>query len=159
MNLRTIAINKLKKRGVDINSLAKLIYDMQIKYNPKITIKDCKKAINGILNKREVIHTILTGISIDECIENKVFDKNLYKIINEDNNLYGIDEVLALSIVNIYGSIAFTSFGYLDKTKPGIIGILDKKGKEKDCCNTFLDDIVCAIVSAGCGKIAHKKKA
>ena len=159
MNLKKIAIQKLKERGVDIKELSKLIYKMQIEYNPKISMTDCNKAINNILSKREVIHTILTGIAIDESIENKTFEKNLYNIINEDNSLYGIDEILALSIVNIYGSIALTSFGYLDKTKPGIIGILDKKGKEKNKCNTFLDDIVCAIVSAGCGKIAHQKKA
>lgn len=159
MNLKKIAIKKLKERGVDIKKLSKLIYEMQKEYNPKINIKDCDKAINNILNKREVTHTILTGIAIDECIENKTFDKCLHNIINEDNSLYGIDEIIALSIVNIYGSIALTSFGYLDKTKPGIIGIIDKKGKENNCCNTFLDDIVCAIVAAGCGKIAHQKKA
>ena len=35
--------------------------------------------------------------------------------------VYGIDEILALSIVNIHGSIALTNFGYADKLKPGII--------------------------------------
>lgn len=159
MNLKKRAIEKMKKRGVDIKELSKLVYKLQIEYNKKISIKDCEKAINSILSKREVLHTILTGIAIDESIENKTFDKDLHNIINEDNSLYGIDEILALSIVNIYGSIALTSFGYLDKTKPGIIGIIDKKGKETGKCNTFLDDIVCAIVGAGCGKIAHQKKA
>lgn len=159
MNLKKITIKKLIERGVDINQLSKIVYEMQIVYNPKITLKECEKAIDNILSKREVIHTILTGIAIDECIEQNNFDEHLYSIINEDNSLYGIDEVLALSIVNIYGSIAFTTFGYLDKTKPGIIGEIDKKGKKENHCNTFLDDIVCAIIGAGCSKIAHQKKA
>jgi len=73
-----------------------------------------------------------------------------------DYGLYGIDEILALSIVNVYGSIGFTNFGYVDKLKPGIIGKLDREGKEAGKCNTFLDDIVGAIAAAAASSIAHR---
>lgn len=159
MNLEKITIDKLSERGVKLSTMADIVFDLQKKYNPNITIKECRKAINSIIKKREVIHAILTGIAIDECVEKKLLMDPLNKIIFEDYSLYGIDEIIALSIVNIYGSIAFTTFGYLDKTKPGIIGELDLQGKKDNCCNTFLDDIVSAIISAGCSKVAHQKKA
>ena len=73
-----------------------------------------------------------------------------------DYGLFGIDEVLALSIVNVYGSVGFTNFGFVDKTKPGIIGKLDDEGKVEGKCNTFIDDIVGAIASAAASSIAHK---
>jgi phosphatidylglycerophosphatase A len=63
---------------------------------------------------------------------------------------------MALSIVNVYGSIGFTNFGYVDKAKPGIIGVLDKEGKEPNRCNTFLDDIVGAMAAAAASSIAHR---
>ena len=46
-----------------------------------------------------------------------------------------------------------------DRLSQSCVMEIDKKGKEKEHCNTFLDDIVCAIISAGCSKVAHQKKA
>ena len=80
----------------------------------------------------------------------------LLSMLLNDYGLYGIDEIMALSIVNVYGSIGFTNFGYVDKLKPGIIGKLDRAGKEKGVCNTFLDDIVGAIAAAAASSIAHR---
>ncbi len=73
-------------------------------------------------------------------------------LLQKDDGLYGVDEILALSIVNIYGSIGLTNFGYLDKKKPGVIGKIndEKNGK----VNTFLDDIVAAIAAATASRIA-----
>ena len=78
----------------------------------------------------------------------------LSSIIEADEGLYGIDEVLALAIVNVYGSIGLTNFGYLDKLKPKVIKRLDNH-KHKDQTNTFLDDIVGAIAAAAASRIAH----
>ncbi len=52
-----------------------------------------------------------------------------------DEPLYSVDEILSLSITNIYGSIALTNFGYIDKLKLGVLSKLNK-GREKQC-NTF----------------------
>lgn len=71
--------------------------------------------------KREVQNTILTGIQLDILAENKELMNPLLDIIVEDEGLYGIDEIMALSIVNVYGSIGFTNYGYIDKIKPGIL--------------------------------------
>ena len=156
MNLKQIAIEKLNKRGVTLEQMAQLALELQIKYDSSLTIKDCLNALEMVLEKREVTHAILTGIAIDEAVEKNLFDEEINSIIKDDKPLYGIDEILALSIVNVYGSIALTNFGYLDKLKPGIVGEVDKLGKEKNGCSTFLDDIVGALVAATVSRIAHK---
>ena len=57
-------------------------------------------------------------------------DHDLEHILMNDNPLYGIDEVLAYGICNLYGSIALTNYGYIDKVKPGIIEKLNIKGEQ-----------------------------
>jgi phosphatidylglycerophosphatase A len=156
MELKEIAIKKLKERGVTIDKMASLALDLQIKYEPTLTKEDCEKALLMVLEKREVLHAVLTGIAIDEAVEKELFDEEINQIIKEDKPLYGIDEILALSIVNVYGSIALTNFGYLDKLKPGIIGEVDLLGKNNGGCSTFLDDIVGALVAATVSRLAHK---
>lgn len=156
-NLKELAIKKLEQRGVLIRDIAEITYQLQNSYDDSLTIDFCENIIQNILEKREVTHAILTGIALDESTEKNMFDKELNELINSDEPLFGIDEILALSIVNVYGSIALTNFGYLDKLKPLVIGKLDKIGKTKEACNTFLDDIVCAIAAAAASKIAHEK--
>lgn len=155
MDLKEKARQKLTERGVTIDDMAILVLDAQLKYNPSLTMDACKEAIESVLAKREVIHTILTGIALDEATEKNQLEPEINKIILDDTPLYGIDEILALSIVNIYGTIALTNFGYLDKVKPGIVGKIDKLGKDSIECHTFLDDIVSAIIAAAMSRIAH----
>ena len=92
--------------------------------------------------KREVQNAILTGLELDELAEKGLLSEPLSSMLLSDYGLYGVDEVLALAIVNVYGSIGFTNFGYVDKTKPGIIGKLDAEGKKdnkcKKCCQIIL---------------------
>ena len=78
----------------------------------------------------------------------------LQDIVKRDEGLYGIDEVIALSIVNVYGSIGFTNFGYIDKLKPGILEYLNDKSTGK--VHTFLDDIVGGIAAAASSRLAHR---
>ncbi len=153
-NYRELSRKKLTQRGVSIEDIALLVFDLQKKYCPTLHLDDCITAVDEVLEKREVAFTILTGIELDVAAENNSLNE-INEVIKKDYSLYGIDEILALSIVNVHGSIALTNFGYLDKTKPGIVGILEKAGKEGAACHTFLDDIVCAIVSSAASKIAH----
>lgn len=150
--LKDLTIRKLAERGVTITDIAQLTYDAQKNYHQNLDLQKCIETVDSVLGKREVINTVLTGIAIDEIVEKGLFDKEICAIIKEDKGLYGIDEILALGIVNIYGSIALTNFGYFDKIKPGIIGTVDK---DKEKCNTFLDDIIGAVAAAAASKIAH----
>lgn len=151
-----IVKKKLIERGVQLLDIAKLTYDLQKPYLPNIDIDLCLVHINKVLLKREVQHAILTGIELDVLAEKDMLSEPLATLVKSDHGLFGIDEILALSIVNVYGSIGLTNFGYVDKLKPGIMGELDDDGKKEGRCNTFLDDIVGAIASAAASSIAHR---
>jgi len=155
INLKQIAIKRLEERGVTINDIALIVYDLQKQYTT-ITQDYCKETILSVLEEKEVMYAVLTGIAIDKAAEDNLLDKEVVDLIINDTGIYGIDEILALSIVNRYGSIALTNFGYLDKVKPYIIGRIDQLGKEKKLCSTFLDDLIAAIVAATVSKIANK---
>src|SRR5699024_4996819 len=144
---------KLIDRGVEIEDIAELVYYLQVKYYQELTKEDCVHNINRVLAKREVQHATLTGIELDELAEKGMLTEHLQDIIQRDEGLYGSDEVIALSIVNVYGSIGFTSYGYIDKKKPGILRHLNKHENGK--VNTFLDDIVGAIAAAAASRLAH----
>ena len=66
-------------------------------------------------------NAIITGVQLDILAEENKLMAPLQHIIEDDEGLYGIDEILALSIVNVYGTIGFTNYGYIDKVKPGIL--------------------------------------
>ncbi len=153
--LRTHAINLLEERGISLEQIAELAYDLQLPYNKDLTLEIALHNVNKVLEKREVQYSVVTGIEIDKVCEAGGFSDILTKTLMRDEGLYGIDEVIALSIVNVYGSIGFTSFGYIDKLKPKALGEIDKKGKEPGVCNTFIDDIVGAIAAATASRIAH----
>ena len=150
------ALDKLEERGVKLLDIAEITYDLQKKYIPDLTIEYCLNHVEKVMKKREVQHAIITGIELDVLAEKGLLSEPLSSMLLNDYGLYGIDEIMALSIVNVYGSIGFTNFGYVDKIKPGIIGRLDKEGKAKDKCNTFLDDIAGAMAAAAASSIAHR---
>lgn len=152
--LHQAAIQTLKERGVALEDIAELVYDLQKPYIESISMATCLHHVHQVLHKREVQNAILTGVALDVACEKGQLTEPLQSIIEQDEGLYGIDEILALSIVNVYGSIGFTNFGYLDKEKPKIIKELDSS-KDKNSTNTFLDDIVGAIAAAAASRLAH----
>ena len=152
--LHKAALKRLKERGVTLDEIAELVFDLQTPYNNTITMEYCLENVEAVLRKREIQNAILTGIELDVLTEQGKLSSPLQEIIANDEGLFGIDEVLALAIVNVYGSIGLTNFGYLDKVKPKVIERLDSlKGEEE--VNTFLDDIVGAIAAAAASRIAH----
>lgn len=145
----------LKQRKVTLDDIVECVMFLQKPYISSLTEEECKEAIIAVLHKREVQHAIITGLYLDQAAEcNLISDSNLKSLLMEDNALYGVDEVLAYGICNLYGSIALTNYGYIDKVKPGIIGEMNKSHQK---CNTFLDDIVGAIAASAASKIAHTK--
>ncbi|MEY8293044.1 phosphatidylglycerophosphatase A [Carnobacteriaceae bacterium 52-44] len=152
--LEKAAMKRLLERDVTLEEIAELVYDLQEPYLDNLTMELCLDNVKAVLRKREVQNAVLTGIELDVLTEEGKLASPLQEIIENDEGLYGIDEVLALAIVNVYGSIGFTNFGYLDKVKPKVIERLDSL-KEEDEVNTFLDDIVGAIAAAAASRIAH----
>ena len=153
--LKKMSRQLLLDRGVTIKDIAELVYFLQEKYVQDLTLDMCLENFEAVLNKREVQNAILTGIQLDIAAENHQVLEPLQEILETDEGLYGIDEILALSIVNIYGSIGFTNYGYIDKVKPGILEKLNSH--EGNQVHTFLDDIVGAIAAAAASRLAHSE--
>lgn len=152
-DLHERALELIKMRGVELDDIAELVLFLQKDYVAGITRKDCRTNVEAVLKKREVQNAVITGIELDILAEEGKISQPLRDILINDEGLYGIDEILALSIVNVYGSIGFTNYGYIDKVKPGILQELNDRSNEK--CHTFLDDIVGAVAAAAASRIAH----
>ena len=146
----------LKRRGVSIEEIAKIVLEMQLAYNIGLTIEHCIESVESVLKKREMQHAILVGIELDELAEKKMLSTPLQQIIEADEGLFGVDETIALGSVFTYGSIAVTTFGHLDKNKIGIIKKLDTK--IGDGVHTFLDDLVASIAACASSRIAHRTR-
>lgn len=150
------ALQKLKERGVSIRDIAEIVYEMQSPYNKGLTLELCDESVEKVLSKREVLHALLVGIELDTLAEAGRLSEPLQSIVQSDEGLFGCDETLALGSVLGYGSIAVTTFGYLDKDKVGIIKRLDTKiGKG---VHTFLDDLVASIAASASSRIAHRMR-
>lgn len=143
----------LSERGVELTDIAQCVLYLQSKYHPDVKEEEIITVIQNVIRKREVQHAIITGITIDKLTEsNQLHDDDLHAILSNDYSLYGIDEVLAYGICNLYGSIALTNFGFIDREKPLIIKELNERSH---MCHIFLDDIVGAIAAAAASRIAH----
>lgn len=149
-------IDALTRRGVNLESIAEIVYEMQIPYNSQLTMESCLESVERVLKKRELQHAILVGIELDELCEQGKLSAPLQQIVASDEGLFGVDETIALGAVFTYGSIAVTTFGHLDKNKIGIISELDKCGDEK--VNTFLDDLVASVAASAASRIAHRTR-
>lgn len=148
-------LDLLRERHVEVSEMAQIVYDGQIKYEPDITLDKCKQAILHVLEKREVQNVVLTGIVVDKMVDMGLIpDEYLIKILKEDSWQYQVDEVVSYGIGDVFGGVANSNRGYLDKVKPGIVGEVDGR---KDSCNVFLDDILAAIISSAESYIANKK--
>ena len=154
--IRNAAMALLEERGVATTDIAELVYFLQKDFFPELTVDDCEESVKRVLEKREVQNTILTGIQLDCLVEAGGIDEPLHDVIKVDDSLYGVDEVLALSILNVYGSIGFTNYGYIDRVKPGILKRLNDKSSGE--VHTFLDDIVGALAAAAASRLAHNRK-
>ncbi|HEY8364851.1 MAG TPA: phosphatidylglycerophosphatase A [Haloplasmataceae bacterium] len=154
--LREKAIKMLEDRGVTLADIANITYEIQKQYYD-VSFNYCLEHVQNVISKREVINAVITGLTLDILAEQGHIEEPLRSMLMNDYSLYGIDEVLAYSIVNVYGSIGLTNFGYIDKLKIGIVGEIDRIGKEPNKCNTFLDDIVGAIAASAASRIAHTR--
>ncbi|MBD1381605.1 phosphatidylglycerophosphatase A family protein [Metabacillus arenae] len=146
----------LVSRGVQIKDIAEIVYQLQNKYIPNLTIEECEINVEKVLNKREIVHAVLTGLALDQLAEQKLLPEPLQSLVETDEPLFGIDEIIPLSIVNVYGSIGLTNFGFLDKEKYGIIKELDEH--QGNHVHTFMDDIVAALAAAAASRMAHRAK-
>lgn len=150
-------VSRLNDFGVELIEIAKLVKELQGNYIENLSLERCLESVESVIRKRESIHAILTGLALDDLANEGKLPEPIQSIISDDEGLYGIDEILTLGIVNMYGTIGLTNFGYLDKKKIGIIKDLDEK-KKVERVTTFADDLVAAIAAAASARIAHQNR-
>ena len=148
------ARQKLEERGVTVEAIAKIVYEMQAPYYPGLTLDECADSVEMVLKKREIQHAILVGVELDQLAEKGMLSEPLQSIVATDEGLFGVDETIALGASLGYGSIAVTTFGHLDKNKIGIIKELDTKNGKG--VHTFLDDMIASIAANASSRLAHK---
>ena len=108
---RTKCIELLESRGVTIDDIAECARFLQADYHVDLKKEELLESVMSVLSKREVQHAIMTAIELDVLAEKKLMEnKALQDILTRDEGLYGVDEVLAYGICNLYGSIALTNF-------------------------------------------------
>jgi phosphatidylglycerophosphatase A len=150
-------VKLLAERGVTLDDIADCARFLQSEYHVDLVKEELLDSVLKVISKREVQYAIMTAIELDKMAEQgKMDNKTLQALLMNDDPLYGVDEVLAYGVCNLYGSIALTNFGFIDKRKYGIIDKLNKAGKGSGICNTFLDDIVGAIAAAAASRFAHR---
>lgn len=152
--VKEAAVQLLAERGVTLESIAEIVYELQAPYHPHLAQETCLDSVKRVLEKRELLHAILVGVELDKLAEQKALSEPLQSIVEKDEGLFGCDETLALGAVFAYGSIAVTTFGFLDKCKTGIIKKLDTKTGGQ--VHTFLDDLVASIASSAASRLAHR---
>lgn len=148
-------IELLDKRGVRLQDIAEIVHFLQKDYITNLDMDTCLESVEAVISKREVQNALLTGIQLDVLAEQGQLLSPLQEMLASDEPLYGVDEVMALAIVNIYGSIGFTNYGYVDKIKHGILKKLNDKANG---VHTFLDDLIGAISAAASSRIAHRHR-
>ncbi|PLS16015.1 phosphatidylglycerophosphatase A [Bacillus sp. M6-12] len=148
------ALKALEMRGVSLEAIAEIVYEMQFPYNNDLTLEECLVSVEKVLVKREIQHAILVGVELDMLAEQGKLSEPLQSIVESDEGLFGVDETIAFGAVLGYGSIGVTTFGHLDKNKIGIIRDLDTKKGNK--VHTFLDDMVASIAASAASRLAHR---
>lgn len=144
-----------ESKSIHVEDIADITYAMQLKYEPELTRPEAVDAVIDVLHKREVMNNAMVGIALDQLATTNQLPEPLQSIVENDSGVFGVDELLAEGgISGIYGKIASTNFGYLDREKRGILKELDTVKDEG--VNTFLDDIIAAVAAAAGAKIAHK---
>lgn len=146
----------LHERGIRLDDIADLVYELQKEFYIDLSLDECRHHVERVLEKREVQNAILTGIQLDLLAEKEQLLAPLQHLIFHDEPLYGIDEILATSILHIYGSIGITNYGHIDRVKPGILARLNNK--EDGQIHTFLDDLVGAVAAAAAARLSHSRK-
>ncbi|ARQ94545.1 hypothetical protein pwc_11 [Weissella phage PWc] len=155
----------LREWGVSIEDIAPLVMENQGKYILNLTNDRITHSLNKILSRTRVRHAIDLADALDELSRtiDIGYGENVYvslddvmyqataSDIEKDAGVFGLDETIALSICT--SELSRTNFGYIDKTKPGIIAKLNYVEG-----NTFKDDIIAALVAETADQLALREE-
>lgn len=157
MSKKAFIISGLYKLGVNISDIAEIVYTEQSVYLDDITRSECIDAVSSVLGKYEVQHAVLVALELDRLVNEGSIKEPLNQVLIDDSPNFGVDEIIVKSALNVYGSVADTNFGYLDKVKPGIIGTLNDRQKKGESITIFMDDAVAALAACAEALVASRR--
>ncbi|QBO36496.1 phosphatidylglycerophosphatase A [Periweissella cryptocerci] len=156
-NLLDEVLDQLSAHKIGPTQIGDIVYELVHGYILDLTPAIATDSVMHVLAKREVQNAILTGLALDTLATQHLLPEPVQTIVENDEGLYGIDEQIAMSITSVYGSIGVTNFGFVDRTKPGVIGELNEH--KAGVVNTFADDLVGAVAAAAAARLAHDNPA
>ncbi len=148
-------VEKLKERGISVESIAKISFKQQSRWLDNIKMSDCLESVYKVLSLRDTFHMVQLGAEIDRLCEENMFKGPIQDILMQDLGVFGVDEIFGINLAGLYGAIGQTNFGDIDVNKPGIVDDLNTLGKKDGICHTFMDDIVGAIAAAASIRVAQ----
>lgn len=82
--VKASALERLKDRGVTLEGIAEIVYQMQSPYSKNLTMESCLESVAAVLDKREIQHAILVGVELDQLAERNQLSEPLLSIVRED---------------------------------------------------------------------------
>jgi len=137
---KNLLLKGLERYGINLENMVDTAMELCIsedKENVRLKLKSI------MLKKLEDPNLLILMISALK-LEEEGIKGNLPFNYGEDPNHIYVDEIIGMTIANeISGTKGIFNFRWYDAKKPGVIGILDKRG-----C-VFLDDAIAGFI-AGC---------
>lgn len=155
MELKKYVLDYFKELGIDLDQIAAQAVEHQSRFIDGLTLGDGKKRLNRILNKREVLNALAVAVQLDKLANLGHLDEPLQNIIANDAGTFGVDETMAISLAQLFGSISVTNYGYLDVNKSKEAKKLDELQKSGKKITVFIDDMVSALQAAVESSLAH----
>ena len=140
-------------QGITIKEMAREAKADQDEHHVKASLETYVKAIQNQLHKHDVMSCIMTGLAIDRLAEQHKLPEPLQAIVENDLPLYSPDELISISLTQMYSGIAVTNYGARDVHKHALAKRIDESTEHVNC---FLDDMVSAIIAGAEAAIANK---
>ncbi|HIP16487.1 MAG TPA: phosphatidylglycerophosphatase A [Methanothermococcus okinawensis] len=137
---KNLLLKGLERYGINLESMVDTAMELCISESKE----DIRVKLEDIMLRKLEDPNVLILMICALKLEEEGIRGNLPFNYQEDPNHIYVDEVIGMTIANeISGTKGIFNFRWYDAKKPGIIGILDKKGY------VFLDDAIAGFI-AGC---------
>jgi len=137
---KNLLLKGLERYGINLESMVDTAMELCISESKE----DIRVKLEDIMLRKLEDPNVLILMICALKLEEEGIRGNLPFNYQEDPNHIYVDEVIGMAIANeISGTKGIFNFRWYDAKKPGIIGILDKKGY------VFLDDAIAGFI-AGC---------
>src|SRR5690606_40851974 len=82
--LQEAAFQALARRGVQLEEMARLVQQVVQEQGMDLSLAECRNHLEKVLEKREVLYAILTGVTLDELAEAGALPEPLQEAVAKD---------------------------------------------------------------------------